>query len=179
MSIAGPALPKPATRWSDRSSQARRLEGLAGEMRVNLIRSPRCWSLYGHHLLNVFVFRDDPRSAGRYHTAVTAVALAWSLTVLAIHLGLSLSRVPPWLSFAAVGADTLFITLLLCLSRAPGSALAGLYFLVIASAGVRLSLPLVYAATLGSLAGYGAFLGYCRHLWFEAAGQGISRPSRR
>src|SRR5262249_32022171 len=42
---------------------------------------------------------------------------------------------------------------------------------------VRLSLPLVYAATLGTMAGYGAFLGY-GHRWFELDRQGTSRPAQ-
>src|SRR5262245_23095968 len=141
MSVADPPLPSPPARQSVRLSQTQFREAVAGEMRVNFIRLVALLVFYGHHLINLFVFRDDPMRPGRYHTAATAVALAWSLTVLAIHLCLSFPRVRQWLGLAAVGADTLFITLLLCLSRDPRSMWTGLYFLVIISAGVRLSLP--------------------------------------
>lgn len=147
------------------------------ERRVNLVRLAALLVFYGHHLLNVLIFRDDALSLGRYHTAATAVALAWSLTVLAIHLSLSLARLGRWLSLAAVCADLLLITLLLCLSRDPKSAMSGLYYLVIISAGVRLSLPLVCAGTLGALAGYGLYQGYC-HLWIEPGAAGISRAAQ-
>jgi hypothetical protein len=173
MAIVEPALPPPAAPWLERASEVRGEEVLAGEMRVNLIRLAALLVFYGHHLLNVLVFRDPQALAGRYHTAVTAVALAWSLTVLAIHLRLTFRRVPAWLSLAALAADTVFVTLLLCLSRDLRTTLAGLYFLVVASAGVRLSLPLVYLATLGGMAGYGAFQAYGR-MFFEGGDPGPS-----
>ncbi len=176
MSIPEPAIRDAAAGRLNRWSELRPLESRAGEMRVNLVRLTALLAFYGHHLLNVFVFRDDPTLAGRYHTSVTAVVLAWSLTVLATHLGLSLPRVPRWLGICTIGADALFITILLCLSRDPRSALAVLYFLVILSAGMRLSLPLVYLATLGSMAAYAGFLGY-GYGWFENAGEHFSRAA--
>ena len=86
--------PSLAARGSVDWLQFRGGEALAGETRVNLIRLAAILIFYGHHLVNVFVFRDDPTLLGRYHTSATAVVLAWSLTVLVIHLCLSLPRVP-------------------------------------------------------------------------------------
>ena len=64
---------------------AQRLEGLAGEVRVNLIRLVALVAFYGHHLVNVFLIGDNPSLKGDYHTVVTSLVLAWALAVLVIH----------------------------------------------------------------------------------------------
>src|SRR5439155_899450 len=67
---------------------------------------------------------------------------------------------PPWLKFATTAADIVLITALLTLSGGPRSPLLVLYFLVIGAAALRLSLELVYAATLGSILAYLILLGH-------------------
>jgi hypothetical protein len=54
--------------------------------------------------------------------------------------------------------------------------LATLYVLVIAAAPLRLSLPLVYVATLGSMAAYGFFLGYVKYQL--ALEERLARPNQ-
>jgi hypothetical protein len=160
--------------WAD----AQRIESWAGEVRVNLIRLVALVGFYGHHLVNVYLYRDDPSVAGRYHTAVTALVLAWASGVLVLHVCLTRRWVPPWLKYAATAWDLVLITALLVLGRDPRSMLSVLYFLVIGAAALRLSLPLVYAATLGALAAYLFFLGYVR-FWLELpAEQRLPRPQQ-
>jgi hypothetical protein len=131
--------------WSDKQ----RLEAWAGEVRVNFIRATALVVFYGYHLLNFFGPRDDVH--GRFHASVTAVVLAWAFLTLLLHVCLSRRYVPPGLKYAAVTADLVFITMMLILTReGPRSPLMFLYFPVIASASLRLSLPLVYVATFGS-----------------------------
>jgi hypothetical protein len=142
--------------WAD----ARRIESWAGEVRVNLIRLAALVAFYGYHLLNVYVLHDDPTAAGRFHEAVTALVLAWVVGCLALYFCLSRRWVPPALKYAGVLWDVLLITLLLALAGTPQSPLAVLYFLVIASAPLRLSLRLVYVATGASLLAYLLSLGY-------------------
>ena len=96
------------TKWED----ARRIEAWAGEVRVNLIRLAAILVFYGHHLVNVYLFRDDAATAGRYHQAVTALVLAWSGSVLLLHMALKKRYVPPGLKFAATGWDIFLITVL-------------------------------------------------------------------
>jgi hypothetical protein len=48
--------------WAD----AQRLEGWAGETRVNLIRAAAVVAFYGHHLANVYLIHDDPAVRGLY-----------------------------------------------------------------------------------------------------------------
>jgi hypothetical protein len=162
-----------AERWSD----AQRLEGWAGEIRVNLVRLAALLIFYGHHLFNVFIVRDASITPA-YHRAVTALVLAWSAEVLLLYFCLARRWVPPWLKFAATAADVVLITALLVLTHDPHTVLAVLYFLVIAAAALRLSLPLVYFATLGSMAGYLFFLGYVR-FWLDVpAEQRLARPAQ-
>jgi hypothetical protein len=160
-------------RWAD----AQRLEGWAGEVRVNLIRLAALVVFYGHHLLNVYFFQDES-ARGAYHAAVTALVLAWSAEVVGLYFSLARRWVPPVLKYAATAWDTLMITALLVLGRDPGSMLAVLYFLVIAAAVLRLSLPLVYAATLGTMAAYAFFLGYLK-FWLDLpAPQRLAPPQQ-
>jgi hypothetical protein len=157
---------------------AQRLEGLAGEVRVNLIRLVALVAFYGHHLVNVFVVRDNPSLQGAYHTVVTSLVLAWALAVLVIHYCLMRRWLPSVLKYVVTAWDILLITTLLMVSSDGRSMLAVLYFLVIVAAPLRLSLPLVWMATLGAMAGYAFFLGYVRWQLQMSPEQRLSRPQQ-
>jgi hypothetical protein len=144
-------------RWAD----ARRLEAWAGETRVNLIRAAALVVFYGHHLLHVYVLRDDPEAAGRFHAAATAVVVAWAAAAGLLYACLVRRWVPPALKYLATFWDLLLVTVLLAVSpEGPQSPLLFLYLVVVAAAPLRLSLPLVYAATLGAWAASLLFMGY-------------------
>jgi hypothetical protein len=159
-------------------SAAQRLEGLAGEVRVNLIRLAAIVAFYGHHLVNVFVIGDNPSLKGEYHVVVTSLVLAWALAVLIIHYCLMRRWVPSGLKYVVTAWDILLITTLLMVGRDGRSMLAVLYFLVIVAAPLRLSLPLVWTATLGTMAGYAFFLGYVRWRLEVPIQQRLSRPQQ-
>jgi hypothetical protein len=146
--------------WED----ARRIEAWAGEVRVNLIRLAAILAFYGNHLIQVLVLRDDKTADGRFHLAVTAVSMTWALEVLALHICLSRRYVPEWLKYAAIIWDIVMVFALLVIAGTPRSPLAILYFLVIATAPLRLSLRLVYVATLGSMAAFVLFLGHYKYV---------------
>jgi hypothetical protein len=160
--------------WTD----AQRLEGYAGEVRVNLIRLAAIVVFYGHHLVNVFLLQDDPSLRGNYHVLVTMLALAWALEVGAIHFCLSRRWVPPGLKYVATACDLILVTAVLVVGRDPKTMLAVLYFLVIIAAALRLSLPLIYAATLGAMTAYAFFLGYLRFGLELPDNQRLSRPQQ-
>jgi hypothetical protein len=145
--------------------KARRLEEWAGEARVNLIRVAAILVFYAHHLLNVYIFRDDPTVAGSFHVAVSALTLSWAILAFVIYFLLSRRQVPPALKYAATAGDLALLTLLLAQAGGVQSPLVVLYFLVIAAATLRLSLPLVYFATLGSIASYLVLLG--AYAWYQ------------
>ena len=103
---------------------------------------------------------DGHTVAGDYHLKVTALAMVWSVGVLALYLALSRRLAPPALKYAVTAWDLVLATALLVLSGGPGSPLVVLYFLVIAAAPLRLSLGLVYTATLGSVVAYAFLVGH-------------------
>ena len=70
----------PANSVGDAWADARRLEGWAGEARVNLVRVAAILAFYAHHLLNVYVFRDDPTVVGPFHVATTTLTVAWAIS---------------------------------------------------------------------------------------------------
>jgi hypothetical protein len=145
-------------RWED----ARRLEAWAGEVRVNLLRTAALVVFYGHHLLNVYVYGRDPSpEAAIFHVEATAIALAWTGAIVVLHVCLTRRWVPPGLKYAATFWDiTLISALLLANSEGPRSSLVFLYFVVLAAAPLRLSLSLVYAATLGIMLAATLVLGH-------------------
>lgn len=134
-------------------------EAWAGEVRVNLIRLLGLLVFYAHHLVQYHLLKDDDWRTVDYHQAVTLLAVAWGGMVALVHLvtlpGAGIqepARYKSWMKYAITVMDLLFIYLLTRLhpegARGP---MVLLLFLVIASAPVRLSLKLVYVATLGAM----------------------------
>src|SRR4051794_17012069 len=138
---------------------ALRLESWAGEVRVNLMRSIALAAFYGYHLLNVYVLNpDDPALRGDSNVTVTIITAAWAAAALLLHRLLTRRQVAPLLPFVASGWDLILLTLLVTRSG-PQSPLLVIYFLIVAAAPLRMSLPLVYVTTLGAMAGYLLVLG--------------------
>jgi hypothetical protein len=144
------------SRWED----ARRLEAWAGEVRVNMIRAAALVAFYGYHLLNVYCF--DRELQGVYSAKVTAVVAGWAVAVFALHVCLTRRWVPPALKYVAVAWDLLMVTALLLVDpkAGPHSPLVVLYVPIVASSSLRLSLRLVYAATLGAMAAATLMMGF-------------------
>jgi hypothetical protein len=143
-----------------------RIEAWAGETRVNLMRLAALLAFFGHHLINYYLIRDDPSLDRRFHLTVSVLVMAWFCEVLVLYVCLANRWVPPYLKYCVTAWDLLLVTLLLILLGDARSWLATLYFLVIAAAPLRHSLPLVYLSTLGSMAAYVFFLGYVKY-WLD------------
>lgn len=136
------------TRWED----ARRLEAWAGETRVNLIRSVALVVFYANHLLSVYVYGEAPSDGGRFHAAVTAAVLAWAIGIVVLHTCLTRRWMPGGLMYIATFWDLLLVTALIMASPdGPRSSLMLLYFVILAAAPLRLSLPLVVTTTLACM----------------------------
>jgi hypothetical protein len=88
------------------------------------------------------------------------VAVAWACVVLLLYLALSHRWLPPWLPYAAALSDVALVTALLISGGDVRSPLLVLYWLVIASTPLRLSLPLVTATTAACALGYLVALGH-------------------
>jgi len=151
-----------------------------GEGRSNLLRIVGIAAFYSVELANYRGFRlgvfEIPRieSVDRpFHLAVTALAVAWTMTALAVQICLRRQVFPASLKFLSTGADIVLMTCVLCVSNGPRSPLIVGYFLIVALAALRFSLPLVRFATVGSMLGYLAVLGYAK--WFAAGDQRVPR----
>ena len=139
---------------------ARRIESWAGEIRVNRLRLAAIIIFYVRHLIDIYVNPQNRQFNGRYHLLVTLIVLAWAALVLYLHWALSQRRMGEKLKYVSVIWDLAMVTLLGMVARDPRSPLLLLFFIVIASAPLRLSLRLVWVATLGAMAGYAVVLAY-------------------
>ena len=121
-----------------------------GEGRANLLRIAGIAAFYGIELANYWTgVVDRP-----FHQAVTALALAWALIALGVLFCLGQHIFPASLKFLSTAADVVLLTAILVLADGPKSPLVVAYFLLIVLATLRLSLRLVWFATLGSMLGY-------------------------
>jgi hypothetical protein len=84
--------------------------------------------------------------------------------VLAVHALLLRRAVHSALKYVTLVLDLLGVTLLGIAAGGPRPPLLCLYFVVIASAPLRLSLALVWVATIGAWAGYATLLAH--YAWF-------------
>lgn len=139
---------------------ARRIESWAGEIRVNRLRLAAIIVFYVRLLIDVYVNRQNQALWGRYFHLATMIVLAWAALVLYLHWALSQRRMGEKLKYLAVIWDLAMVTLLGIIARDPRTPLMLLFFVVIASASLRLSLKLVWVATLGAMTGYAIVLAY-------------------
>lgn len=136
------------------------VERWVGEVRVNLLRIVAITAFYGWHLFNYF--RHDPDLTPQIHFALTAACLSWGIGALALHAALVRRICPPSLQFGAIAVDTLMATTVLLIADGPKSPLVIAYFLVVASAALRLDLRAVWLAVLLSVAGYATLCGQAK-----------------
>jgi hypothetical protein len=145
-----------------------------GEAKANLLRIVGIGAFYAIELANYYGLRlgwlELPKVEGvdeRFHQAVTALAVAWAMTSLGVFFTLRRQMFPWVLKYLSTAADIVYLTAILMLADGPRSALVVGYFLIVALAGLRFSLSLVWFATCGSVCAYLFLLGYGR--WFAAA----------
>lgn len=148
-----------------------RWQEFEGEARANLLRILGIGAFYAIELLNYRGLRlgalELPKLQGvdeRFHQAVTALAVAWTLVGLGVLVCLRARVFPAALKFVSTACDVVLLSAVLTLADGPRSPLLVGYFLIVALSGLRFSLRLVWFATLGSMLGYLYVLGYAR--WF-------------
>jgi hypothetical protein len=143
-----------------------RWEEYEGEGRANLLRLVGVTVFYAVELYN---YHQDPPVVSRaFHLAATVLTLAWGLVCLGVLLCRRQGVFPFWLKFISTGCDLVLLTTVLTLGDGPRSPLVAVYFLVIALAGLRFSLRLIWFATAGAVAGYVFLLGFA--LWGSIPG---------
>ncbi|MEW4451357.1 hypothetical protein AB1L30_01610 [Bremerella sp. JC817] len=148
----------------------RRWQAYAGELRALVIRAVSVVVLYGFHLVSHFGETPEVQETfAEMHRRLTIISVLM-LVVSLLTLLLILKRVlPGWLAFLTTAVDLLAVTAVIASTGGPmRSALMGGFFLVIAMAGLRFDLRLVWFATLGSMAGFMAAVGIQDPSWFDA-----------
>ncbi len=141
-----------------------------GEARANLLRLAAIAAFYAIELINYygvhlgFIHLPKVRDAA-FHQVVTAIAAAWVLLGVGVHLWLRLRLMPEALKYVATGLDVVLLTLLLMVADGPRSPLVVGFFLIPALAGLRFQLRLVWFATIAAMLGYVWLLGWAR--WIE------------
>src|SRR6185437_7942551 len=120
---------------------------------------------YGRHLVEWFLADPGTPIRGRYHLAVTGVVLLWTVLALLLQGWLSRKLFEPWMKYLAIAVDGLIITLLCMLAGGPRTPLVLVYFGLIASSPLRLSIRAVYFATAVAMMGYLVLLGHCA--WYQ------------
>ncbi|MBX3434268.1 MAG: hypothetical protein KF847_13175 [Pirellulales bacterium] len=151
----------------------RRLQ-FEGEARANVLRLVAIGVFYLIHLgsylasegklprWDLLQLAESGEIDRRFHLLVTLLAGSWAAAAAAVHLLLTQRVFPRWISQATTIVDLLMLTSLLAISRGPQSPLVVGYFLVIALAALRFSLPLVWTAAGGAIAGYVCLLGVAK-----------------
>ena len=135
-------------------------EAWAGELRVNVIRLLAIALFYGRHLIAWALAEPGAAVRGRYHLLVTLVVVAWSFEAVIVQGWLSRRRYDALLKYLTVGWDAVMVTALCVIAGGPRTPLLLLYFVLIASTPLRLSLRLVWAGTACVMLGYLFLLGY-------------------
>lgn len=138
-----------------------------GEARANLLRIICVGAFYIVELINHGV-RLGPLELpqvvdDRFHASMTGLAVAWTMVGLVTLVCLRTHVFPAALKYATTGCDLVLLTAVLMIADGPRSPLVIGYFLIVALAALRLSLGLVWATTLGAMAGFLFLLGYVKY----------------
>ncbi|MEZ6069133.1 MAG: hypothetical protein R3C10_02440 [Pirellulales bacterium] len=146
-----------------------RWQEYGGEERANLIRIAAIGAFYLVELVNFHWFGGGSDELRVFHNQATALALAWVFTALGVAYCLRSGVFPAALKFLSTGVDLVLLTALADASQAgANSPLVFAYFVVISLAGMRLSLRLVWFATVGAMLGYLYLVGHSDPVWFDA-----------
>jgi hypothetical protein len=144
-----------------------------GEGRANLLRLIGIATFYLIELINYYGVDlglvSMPAVVERdYHLAITLLTATWCALCASVLYCRKQGIFPYWLKFVSTGCDVLLLTAILTLSDGQRSPLVVAYFLLIALAALRFSLPLLWFATGSVVAGYLWLLGFAQ--WGELPG---------
>jgi len=148
----------------------RRWQTYASELRVLLLRVVAVIVLYGCQVMHHLSLDEAGQVANLSFQRVATGAAVLLIVVSLLVLLLVLKRIlPVWLPFATTIVDLLAIASLVGIAGGPmATSLTGAFYLVIAMAGLRFDLRLVWLATLGAMAAYLGTVGVVDDSWFDA-----------
>lgn len=145
-----------------------RWQEFEGEWRANLLRILAVGAFYAVQLTHFHFFATDVTAERPFHRAATALAVVWTAVALAVIVGLRRGFLPASLKYVTTGVDILLLTVLAAVGSGPTSPVVLGYFLILALAALRFSLPLVRCATLSAMLGYLATVGAKDASWFDS-----------
>ncbi len=148
----------------------RRWQTYASELRVLLLRVIAVAVLYGCQIAHHLSLTEEGQEANLLFQRVATGAAVLLVVVSLLVLLLVMKRIlPVWLPYLTTIVDLLAIALLVGIAGGPmATSLTGAFYLVIAMAGLRFDLRLVWLATLGAMAAYSGTVGMVDDAWFDA-----------
>lgn len=148
----------------------RRWQTYASELRVLLLRVISVVVLYGCQIAHHLSLTEEGQALNlSYQRVATGVAVLLVVVSLLVLLLVMKRIMPMWLPYLTTIVDLLAIAVLVGMAGGPlATSLTGAFFLVIAMAGLRFDLRLVWLATLGSMAAYMGTVGVVDDTWFDA-----------
>ena len=156
---------------SDRDRQwfiLSRWQQLEGEGRANLLRIVAIAVFYATQLFTYSTAEAVTDADRAFHRAATGLAVAGAVSALVILLCMQRRLFPPMLPFLSTASDLILVSALARHGGGPHSPLTFTYFLIVAMAGLRFRLSLVWFATAGAATAYMALVGLADPTWFDA-----------
>ncbi|MEM9070954.1 MAG: hypothetical protein AAGE52_20760 [Myxococcota bacterium] len=142
-------------------SVVQRVWSYRGEERANVMRVIAIAVFYvvqlaNRHGLNLGILKLEAVESvtAEFHAAVTALTVAWMAVALGALVMMRSRRFPPALKYVTTTIDVVLLSALLLIADGPRSPLVVIYFIVLAGAPLRFSVPLVRYTTFATIAGY-------------------------
>lgn len=138
-------------------------ESWAGAVRLNLIRMVAIALFYAQHLISVYGIRDTQFQVS-FEVRIAILVISCGVVVAALYYVLRLGLLHSAIKYLVTAWDCLMIVAFIAVMGSPRGAFLMLFLLPIAASVLRLSLPLVYFATISAALAYLALVAY--HTWF-------------
>lgn len=145
----------------------RRWQSYEGEVRAAVLRVALVALFYGLQLVHYFFFAARSEVEVLFHRQATWLAAGYLCVSLAVLVALRQRFFPAGLPFVTCGFDLCLLTVAAVMGSGPDSPLVAGYFVILAMAGLRFSLRVVWLATLGSIGGYLCLVGVVDPGWFD------------
>ena len=122
-----------------------RWQDYQGEERANVLRIVAVTAFYlielaNDHGVNLGFIQIPKIHDQAFHQAVTAVALAWVILALGVHLCLRWQILPAGMKYLTTILDIVLLTVLLMVANGPRSPMVVGYFLILSMATLRFRL---------------------------------------
>lgn len=145
----------------------RRWRSYEGEIRSAVLRSLLLIAFYSIQLFQYLTDGDRSVDEFLFHRQITFLSAVWFFVSLFVLVSLRQKYFPSFLKFLITGLDLVCLTIAASLGSGSNSPLVTVYFVLIAMAGLRFSLPLIWFVTVGSVAAYLFLLGTTDVTWFD------------